>query len=349
MRKRNLLCLILFVLILLLGGCAKKVKPVALTDPKPGTENESSGLCPWDYNVCAVSVRSGTLDYYFMSSEGQIACEDLSESTKWGDCCLVVFPNGQTMLVDCGVVDFGPILVENLNRMGVKKLDYVVITHPHTDHQDGIFHADNLSGEGVLDCFEIGQVYYRGGNDPDRVDSQYVEWACAERNIPLDVLEMGDVIQIGQVHARVLWPVSGTSEKQITGTANVNNSGIVIRFDYGKHASLFAADLYDDGEYAMLSAQETAFFDVDLLKAPHHGSHTSGSAVFLNIASPELTVATGYMPIRDDVLRRYAACKTLILSDWVNGYIHVFTDGNTMTWETSRQEPLPTNQCIDSD
>ena len=276
-----------------------------------------------------------------MSSEGQLVGEDLSEPTKWGDCCLIVFPDGQTMLVDCGVADFGPILVENLKRMSVRKLDYVVITHPHTDHQGGIFHADNLSGEGVLDCFEIGQVYHRGGTDPNREDSQRVDTVCTERKIPLDVLEMGDLIQIGQVSARVLWPEPGTSAKQITGTAGVNNSSIVIRFDYGEHASLFAADLYDEGEYSMLSAQDTTFFDVDLLKAPHHGSHTSGSAVFLNIVSPELTVATGYMPIRDDVIRRYAASKTHILNDWINGYIHVSADGENMTWESSRQEPLP--------
>ena len=335
MHKRNLPCLILLVLMLLLTGCAEKRET---TDEISRTEDRVSGLCPWAYDVCADSVRGSTLDYYFMSSEGKIVSEDLTEPTKWGDCCLIVFPDGQTMLVDCGVADFGPILIENLDRMGVRRLDYVVITHPHTDHQDGIFHRDNLLGDGILDCMEIGQVYHRGGTDPNRVDSQNVEKVCAERRIPLDVLEIGDEIQIGQVRARVLWPEEGTSEKQITGTANVNNSGIVIRFDYGEHASLFAADLYDDGEYAMLSAQETAFFDVDLLKAPHHGSHTSGSTVFLNIASPELTVATGYMPIRDDVLRRYAACKTRILSDWNNGYIHISTDGKTMTWESSRQD-----------
>ncbi len=338
MHKRNLPCLILLVLILLLAGCAGKEKTVVLTDVKPSTENGESGLCPWAYDVCTASVQNGTMDYYFMSGEGQIVDEDLSQPTKWGDCCLIVFPDGETMLVDCGVADFGPILVENLKRMGVRKLDYVVITHPHTDHQDGIFHTDNLLGNGVLDGFEIGQVYHRGGTDPNREDSQRVERVCAERKIPLSVLEMGDGIQIGQVRARVLWPEPGTSEKQITGTANVNNSGIVIRFDYGEHASLFAADLYDDGEYAMLSAQDTALFDVDLLKAPHHGGHTSGSTVFLNIVSPELTVATGYMPIRDDVLRRYAACKTWILSDWANGYIHISTDGKTMTWESSRQD-----------
>ena len=63
MHKRNLRCLILLVLILLLAGCARKEKTVVLTDAKPSAENEASSLCPWSYDVCAVSVQNGTMDY----------------------------------------------------------------------------------------------------------------------------------------------------------------------------------------------------------------------------------------------------------------------------------------------
>lgn len=302
-------------------------------------------LCPWDYDVCAQAEGEEKLHYYFMSSEGQVISEDNEIADKWGDCCLIVFPNGQTMLIDCGVAGFGPLLVENLQRMGVKKLNYIVITHPHSDHQDGIFHADNLTGAGVLDRFEIGQVYHIGGTVSDSSGDGCVEAACTQYGLSLEVLEMGDELQIGPVRAKVLWPKTGTSEKEISGTANLNNSSIVIRFDYGEHSSLFTGDLYEDGEFAMMSSHNTDVFDVDFLKAPHHGGHTSGSVVFLNMVSAKLAVATGYISIRDDAARRYAQSNTPLVNDRDYGYIHVSSDGKEMVWESSRQEPLPTEAC----
>lgn len=344
---KNSLLAILIVLSILLAGCSATVDtattaPATVRETAQPPQTHTPVLCPWEYDVCARAKEDGKLHYYFISSEGQKADEAGNivpaegTVTKWGDCCLLVLPDGQTMLIDCGIATFGPILVENLRRMGVTRLDHIVITHPHADHQEGIFHPDNLTGEGVLDQFDIGTVYHRGGTDPKREDSLYVQNVCTRRQLPLEVLEMGDTLQLGEVTGTVLWPVMGTSERQITGTANTNNSSVVIRFDYGGHSSLFTGDLYDDGEFAMLSAQDTSVFDVDLLKAPHHAQYTSGSEVFLSIVSPELSVSTGFEPITDEVRIRYEKSETTLISDINHGFIHVSTDGSDMTWETSR-------------
>lgn len=308
------------------------------------TPEEIEYRCPWEYDVCAKAVQDGTMHYYFMSSEGQISSSSDSEPYKWGDCCLIVFPDGQTMLVDCGIKAYGPLLTENLKRMGVKKLDYVVVTHQHGDHQGGLFHSDNLTGDGVLDQFEIGKVYYRGGKYYDEEATVMVETVCNGRDIPLEVLEKGDVLQIGQVHMEVLWPAQGSSETEITGsgsTAALNNSSIVMRFDFNEHSSLFTGDLYTDGEAALLGSDAFSKFDVDLLKAPHHGDDTSNSKYFVSLVSPKLAVATGYEYVGINVKSVYDQCKTTLLDDRTYGYVHVSTDGTDMTWETSRQEMIP--------
>ena len=49
---------------------------------------------------------------------------------KWGDSCLVVFPNGETMLIDAADYRYTPVLMENLKRLGVEKLDYIMLSHP---------------------------------------------------------------------------------------------------------------------------------------------------------------------------------------------------------------------------
>lgn len=327
-KKLLAIALSLFLTVSVLSGCKADIE-----------DEDTSYLCPWAYDVSQEAKSTQQLRYYFMSSEGKVAKD--GKPSKWGDCCLIVFPDGQTMLVDCGVTSFGPILVKNLERMGVKMLDYLVITHPHSDHQNGIFHEDNLTKDGLLEKLTVKQVYHRGGSDPEREDSLWVEKVCKERGLQLDVLEKGDELQIGQVRMQVLWPMVGTSETTISSGIPVNNSSIVMRFDYGEHSSLFTGDLYETGERVFLSSLTSAgMVDVDLLKVPHHGHSTSGSDVFLNETSPEIAVATGFANVKDDLRQKYESYGITFLNDRKYGYILVSSDGKEMTYELSRQEEL---------
>ena len=84
-----------------------------------------------------------------------------------------------------------------------------------------------------------------------------------------------------------------------------------------------------------------AELDVDLLKVPHHGNGiTSNSEAFVNAVSPELAVATGFEVIQTKIQQRYEAAGATLLGDRTYGYVHVTTDGESMTYETSREEPL---------
>ena len=300
--------------------------------------------CPWNYNVVEQAVREGKMHYYFMSGEWHAYSGGSTEPEKWGDSCLIVFPDGQTMLIDSGVTQYGPILVENLRRMGVTKLDHLVITHPHSDHQNGIFSTKNRAAGGVLDTFPIGQVYHRGGYDSKNMESsQLVATVCAERNLPLQTLDIGDSFQIGEVSVRVLWPQEGTADKDITGVnaAATNDTSVVLRFDYKEHSSLFTGDIYVESEARVMAANDAALLDADLLKLPHHGNTvTSNSEEFLAAVSPKIAVATGFEIMDARSLSRFTAVGATVLNDRIYGYVHVATDGNEMTYETSREASL---------
>lgn len=77
----------------------------------------------------ALAFAAKPLQVYFVDVEG-------------GQATLVVSPSGQSMLVDTGWSgrngrDAGRI-VAAARKAGVKRLDYVVITHYHEDHVGGV-------------------------------------------------------------------------------------------------------------------------------------------------------------------------------------------------------------------
>lgn len=78
-----------------------------------------------------------------------------------GDAALVRFDDGTNMLIDAGPGDSGPSLVQKLEGLGVRKIDIVVLTHPHEDHIVGF--------NEMVRAFEIGRVWDSGYEQGSRL------------------------------------------------------------------------------------------------------------------------------------------------------------------------------------
>lgn len=296
--------------------------------------NYEKYMTPYKRDVVAEAIADGKIHYYFMAGEGMVMSPTTAgELDKWGDSYLIVFPNGKTMLVDGGYAIQTPVIVGSLKRMGITKLDYVLITHPHNDHVQGIF-ANNGA---FLDEIPVDMVYHSGINHNSTGDNAtMVEKVCAARGIPAEILEQGDELDFGAVHMKVLWPVAGTSEKTIS-SGKINDTSMVFRLDYGEHSGLFTADLYEAGEANLMNSVGKDILNTDFMKVPHHGWNTSSSEAFVNAVNPELAVAMGRVDMPDKHRKRYTSLGGTLLFDLYNGYIHVEAgaDGE-MTYETSR-------------
>ena len=278
-------------------------------------------LAPWTHDVVAEAKSDGKIHYYFMAGEGLHISDAQTYKDKWGDSCLIVFPNGQTLLIDVGPLAYAPVLARNLERMGITHLDAILITHPHSDHHNGAFSDAAILGVGLLETITVDKVYYRGGYDLTSKDATLVARTCTDLGLDYAVMDKGDVLNFGDVRMECVWPLEGEGDAQISGGQEVNNMSIVVRFDYGEHSSLFTGDLYLSGEEMILERVDNSLLDVDLLKVPHHGYATSNSIAFIEAVSPEVGMTTGRLPIPARIRNRYESLGVTFLDDRTNGYV----------------------------
>jgi len=327
MKKRLLLVGTLLAL-LVLTGCGQ-------------TPSEYEAyLSPWKLNAAAEAKQTQEMRFYFMAGEGLRMGEE-SDPEKWGDSCLIVFPDGQTMLIDTGMAAYAPVLVENLHRLGVKKLDYLVISHPHDDHAYGA-----LTEGGILDSFPVGKAFCNGAYNSNWSDPQALEKALRKHDVPWQAWRKGDSLDIGPVHASVLWPTEAEGQTY-TRTEDINDSSLVLRFDYGEFSALFTGDIYRTAEWKLLE-QDSAALDVDLLKIPHHGNQTSSSADFAAAVSPELAVATGRLAMTTTIYYTYTKNGARVCFDFCDGYISAAAKADgTLTAQTSRARTVTTYDAYD--
>jgi len=198
-----------------------------------------------------------------------------------GDAVLLEFPNGKRMLVDTGPssqqFDAGVrTILPLLKHKGIGKLDYLLITHPHSDHIGG---ALSIIKSIKVDTLVMAELY-----SENRLVRDVMQIA-RERNVGMKAAFAGSRIQI-DTNARVylLWP----AKDKCTGM-NANNSSVVLKVHYGKSSLLLAGDAENDAEQNMIR-RYNAFLSSGILKVGHHGSITSAGEEFLNIVHPQKAI-----------------------------------------------------------
>ena len=282
-------------------------------------------LIPWNRNASQYAIEHNSLYFYFMAGEGTPVA---GVGEKIGDSCLVAFPNGQLMLIDANQDGYTQQLVANLQALGVTHLDYVMISHPHSDHYMAL-----LNPEGLTANFTIGKVYYNGTTNEGHTN---ISKLCTEKGIPMEVLKEGDHLEIGGVSIDVINPTAAVSASTVSKTEETNNSSICVFFTYGTKKFLFTGDMYKSG----LSALVTRYgndLKADFVKIPHHGhSETSILSSFAQAVNADIALASSGVALNVTVYECYASVGTKVLGDHMDGYIVVHTDGNTLEYETSR-------------
>lgn len=182
---------------------------------------------------------------------------------------------GQAVLIDSGDIDAYDKVAAYLNALDIKKIDYFILTHAHSDHIG--------SAAKIIQNFEITNIImprYTEQNMPDTNIYTNLLQAISESGATAYAATPGDRYDLNGFCFSVLAPNADYEE--------LNNSSVVIKATYGKNSFLFMGDAEKKSEKDILNAG----FDVsaDVIKLGHHGSKTSSSEVFLKSVNPTLAI-----------------------------------------------------------
>lgn len=250
----------------------------------------------------------------------------MHKTGKPGDCTLLIFPDGKTMMVDAGVAFCEERVMDALRRIGLTKLDYFMTSHPHGDHVGNALAVAKYlfeKGEGIGTYFFSGHVY-------KEEEPEFAAYIAEHGTVMDNHLTRGDERQIGEIKMEVLKP---TRQELIDGAAlrgdEVNSISLTVKFTFGKVSYLTGGDLYRSDEREVVKTYGDHLKST-ILKACHHGVFTSGSKEWLETVAPEVILVTSD-DIGSTVYAEDAARKN-------RGYFSYGTDGSILTSITSDGE-----------
>ena len=177
------------------------------------------------------------------------------------------------MLVDAGPVDHTTNVVDYLNSQGIKRLDYVIATHPHEDHIGGM--------NTVIKDYDIGELIM---NKVTTTTQSYKDLitAISDKKITPIAPVVGKQYALGEAIFTILAPAASTNSDDL------NAYSIVIRIVYRGKSFLLEGDATSDSEQNMLKTGLP--LKADVLKVAHHGSNTASTQAFLTAVSPRYAV-----------------------------------------------------------
>lgn len=174
------------------------------------------------------------------------------------------------------MIDTGPdpkVIAKHLDRLGIRELRAVVISHAHSDHTGGL--------ERVLRRTRCEQVMV----SPDHVEAEAprtinVRKIAQRCQVPITTIAKGDRIELGGVVMEVLHPSRADQELE------PNDASVVLRITGPSGVRILATgDAEEQAQWAMAGA-ETA---CDVLKVPHHGGDTNATG-FLTQTGAHLAI-----------------------------------------------------------
>lgn len=195
---------------------------------------------------------------------------------------------GKTLLYDCGRMRDTHVgrrvLAPALWRLGVRRLDHVVISHADTDHFSGLLD--------LIDRFQVQQVYVPpgfGATGPAEARAALAE--CSRRSIPIREIVDGDQIPLDpEISITALHPPRETPPQWPS-----NARSVVLELRSLGNSMLLTGDLEGSGLERLIESRPPS--DTDVLVVPHHGGKTANPDELYQWSNPRALVVSQKRPL----------------------------------------------------
>ena len=249
-----------------------------------------------------------------------------------GDAVLIKTPKGQTVLIDGGPDN------KVLEKLGKylqplqKRIDIVILTHPHADHVSGLIE--------VLRRYSVGLVILNGVYLKTDNYDQFLK-AIEDNKVKVLIAETGEAIHFDKnLEFDIISPDKNLSSlvfnknSESFGTVgnDVNETSIVGKLIYNNFSIMFMGDATSKIENQLLAYGDS--LKSGILKVGHHGSKYSSFTNFLKTVAPkagiiEVGAKNFYGLPSQAALSRLGMVDANIFRTDQNGDIRVLSNGFT--------------------
>lgn len=224
---------------------------------------------------------------------------------------VVLHSGGETALFDCGsssYLDAGDAAADYLQGVGIRTLDYLILSHYDEDHCDGL--------PTLLTRMRAERLFLPDIEPDDPLRAQTL--ALAERwGVPVTFVREDTALPLGEAALTLYAPASGMEG---------NNACLTVLCGVGTFDALFTADLEFSAEKQLVSSR--ALPDAEVVMAGHHGSRRSTGDALLAAVTPETAVVScgadnRYGHPNAETLRRIDDAGAAIYRTDLQGNIHI--------------------------
>ena len=247
-----------------------------------------------------------------------------------GDASLLIAPDGETILIDTGPPQTGAqAVLKTAKEMEIASIDTILISHNHLDHNGSL--AEILK-------------------DPIAVHAKIIDRDSAQIG---EILHLeGGALNIIGVNGHI-----GEADYSPFIEDDENARSVALVVEYGAFRYFTGGDLTGGGgnpPYQTIDLETPLaplVGDVDVMKVPHHGSHTSSNETFLKTLQPEAAIISAgakneFFHPHPSVVERYEK-SGITLYQTKNGSICIITDGETYEIKPYAVDKCPAPQVPD--
>lgn len=230
-----------------------------------------------------------------------------------GDAIFIELPNKESMLIDAGETYEADNVVNYIRKLGISKIDYIVGTHPHTDHIGGL--------EEVIATFDVSSIYMPKAISTTKTYEDLLAM-ISNKGLKVKAAKSGVVIlDEDNLKVEFLAPSSDSYSE-------LNNYSAVVKITYLDNSFLFMGD-------AEVLSEDEIKKDVsaDVIKVGHHGSDTSSSLSFVKRVNPDYAIimvgeGNSYNHPNLSIINRYERVGAKVLRTDLDGNIVCVSDGS---------------------